>query len=239
VPLGDEEDVAIAAWNLDSPALRKIAAVAAFVPLLSIAEPALAAPPLSAPVTEPSTPPAAAVDPAVWEGLVDRQVLLTMKDGSTFRGTVLSMTNGALVCARSSDSLMMIVDPAQIQLVNVEGLPGHTQPKKPQTGQGLIVMGSIATAIGGALAIATLAVGAACIDSSQSYGGYSYACPYYTIPLGAVGLANLAVGIPFLATGLSKRKKFRAAAASAGEPTVSAFFAPGRNGVMAGVGVRF
>ena len=234
VPLGDDEDVAIDAWNLGSSALRRVAAAAAFVPLLSIAEPAFAAPPLSAPVMEPSPAPVV-VDASIWEGLIDQLVVIQMKDGSTFRGTVLSVTNGVMVCARASDNLMVVVDPVQIETVNVEGLPGHPQPKKLPKGDGLIVMGSIATAIGGALSIATLVVGAVCIDNNSGYG-YTYVCPYVTIPTGVVGVANLAAGIPMLVSGLRKRKAWRAAQEV---PSVSAFVGPTRNGAMAGFGIRF
>lgn len=232
VPLGEDEDeVSIRAWNLGASSLRSVAAAAAFVPLLSIAEPAFAAPPTTVVVVGPTQAPASP-DPSVWEGLVQHRVLITTKDGATFRGTVLSVTNGVLVCARDIDGLMVLVDPAQIQSVNVEALPGQVALKKPANGRGMIIMGSIATAIGGALALGTLAVSAACDDA----GYYGY-CAYYTIPMAAVSAVSLAVGIPVLAAGLVKRKKSRAAQDSA--PQMSAFVAPGRSGAMVGVGLRF
>jgi hypothetical protein len=234
VPLADDEDVPIPAWNLGPSSLRRVAAAAAFVPLLSIAEPVLAAPPTSAVVSGPSEVPAT-TDPSVWEALVQRSVVLTLADGLTFRGTVLSVNADVLVCARELDGLMVVVDTAQISFVHVEALPGTPAAKQPATGRGRIIMGSIATAIGGVMALGTLAMGAVCADIYDAYDGYI--CPYYTIPLGAVSAVSLAVGIPVLAAGLHKRKKTRAA--SEGAPTVSAFLAPGRNGAMAGVGVRF
>lgn len=233
VPLdGGEDDLSTSAWNLGATSLRRAAVAAAFVPLLSIAEPAFAAPPTSASVSEPSRAPA--VLPAVWEALVEHRVLLTLKDGLTFRGTVLSATNGVLVCAREIDGLMVVVDTTQISYVHVEALPGDPPPKKPQNGQGLIVLGSIATAIGGALALGTLVIATGCLD--DSYDSY---CSWYTLPVGVASVVNLAVGIPFLAAGLSKRKHFREYQRGATAPAVSAFVAPGRGGVMAGVGVRF
>jgi hypothetical protein len=233
VPVEADEAVPIRAWDLGASSLRRVAAAAAFVPLFTIAEPAFASPPTAAVVSAPSQPPPVA-GVSVWEALIDHRVLLTLKDGLTFRGTVLSVTNGMIVCARELDGLMVVVDPAQISYVHVEGLPGNPAPKKQQNGQGLIVLGSIATAIGGALGLATLAVGAACMDS---YDGY--VCPYYTLPLGIASVVHLSVGIPFLASGLRKRNNFREARQSATAPTVSAFLTPGRGGVMGGVGVRF
>jgi hypothetical protein len=234
VPLGQgDEDVPTSAWNLDAFSLRRVAAAAAFVPLLSIAEPAFAAPPTSASVSEPSPAPAAL--PSMWEALVQQRVLITLQNGLTFRGTVLSATDGVLVCARAIDGLMVMVDITQISYVNVEALPGDAPPKQPQTGKGLIILGTIATAVGGALTLATLAVGAACLDSS--YGYYEgYVCPYYTVPLAVASVVHLSVGIPLLVSGLRKRKAYRAATAA---PIVSAFVAPGREGAMVGVGVRF
>jgi hypothetical protein len=231
VPLGDDDEVSIPAWNLGSSSLRGVAVAAAFVPLLSIAEPAFAAPPTSVVVVGPSEAPAP--EPTAWEGLVQHRVLITTQEGATFRGTVLSVTNGVLVCARDIDGLMVLVDPAQIQSVNVEALPGQPAPKPPANGQGMIIMGSIGTAIGSALLLGTLAVGAACTN----FGAYYYDCSWYTLPLGVSTAVSLAVGIPVLAAGLSKRKKSRAREDSA--PQMSAFVAPGREGAMVGVGMRF
>jgi hypothetical protein len=115
----------------------------------------------------------------------------------------------------------------------VDGLRGHTPPKKPQKGEGLIVLGSIAFALGGAFTIATLGVGANCIANVSQYG-YSYMCPL-TIPLALVAGGGLSSGIPLLVGGLRKRKAYRARK----EPAMSAFVVPGREGVAAGFGIRF
>ncbi|HVH99771.1 MAG TPA: hypothetical protein VM869_13710 [Enhygromyxa sp.] len=189
--------------------------------------------------TETSVPAPVVVAPAVtsdtiWDGLRDRNVVLSLADGSSFRGTVLSASEGVLVCAREADGLVVTINAAEVTSVHVEGLPEPSAKPKPQNGQGLIVFGSIATAIGGALAVATVAVAGSC--ATEDYYGNTYICPYYTIPIGVVSVVNLAVGIPLLATGLRKR----AAAREAEQPAVSAFVAPGRNGgVMSGVGLRF
>jgi hypothetical protein len=235
VPLGEEEaSLPVRAWNLGTSSLSRVAAAAAFVPLLAVAEPVFAAPPTGAVVSAPSQP--AAVDASVWKALINHRVAITLKDDTTFRGTVLSVANGMLVCARQVDGLMVVVDSAQISFVHVEAVPGAPAPKPPQTGQGLIVLGSILTSLGGGLAIATAAAGTICLDTaSDSPYGYGYGC-YYTLPLGVSSLVNLAVGIPFLAAGLSKRKRHRAATAAS---TVSPFVTPGRGGAVAGVGIRF
>jgi hypothetical protein len=234
LPLGEEGDaLAVPAWNLGASPLRRAAAAVAFVPLLSIAEPAFAAPPTSAVVSGPSEAPPT-TEPSVWEALVEHRVVLSLKDGSSFRGTVLSVTNDVLVCAHENDGLMVVVDATQISSVHVEGLPGNPAPKKLQNGDGLIVLGSIATAIGGALGIATLVVGAACLDGYQGY-----VCPYVTVPTAVVSVVNLSVGIPLLVTGLRKRKHFREVTQGATAPVVSTFLTPGRTGAMAGFGVRF
>lgn len=247
MPLGeDADDASIPAWNLGnlgvSSSLRRVAAASAFVPILSIMslpDPALAAPPTGTVVLGPSEMPAPS-EPSVWEALVQRRVVLTLADGSLFRGTVLSVTNGVLVCARELDGLMVFVDPAQISSVEVEGLPGTAAPKQPANGQGMIITGAIATAIGGLTAIGTLLMGLACDGShgyDGAYGGYDI-CPYYMVPVGAVSAVSLSVGIPVLAVGLHRRKKSREAAQRSA-PTVSAVVAPNRAGGMVGVAVRF
>jgi hypothetical protein len=233
------------AWNLGtesrSPVRQAIAVAAAFIPLMLTAEPVLAAPPeasIEAPIEGPvaAAPESNTATPQqgwIWDGLRDRQVVLSLADGASFRGTVLSATEGVLVCARESDGLVVVVELAQITAVHVEGLPGAPGQPRPQNGQGSIVFGSIATAVGGALAVATVAMASSC--ASSSYYGYAYLCPYYTVPLGVVGVVNLAVGIPLLATGLRKRAALREKTA----PEMSAFVLPGRTGVMGGVGIRF
>jgi hypothetical protein len=229
-------------WNLGS-----LAMVAAFVPLMLGAQPALAAPPAAdsvpAPTQENAAPPQASATPtegpaeihataSVWDGLRDHHVLLTLKDGTIFRGMVLGATSEVLTCAREGDGLMVLISINLVSTVHVEGLPTPKPPKSPPNGQGLIVFGSIATAIGGALTIAGAAVGAACATDSYYPG---YICPYYSLPLGIVGVVNLAVGIPLLVTGLKKR----AASRDPKNPAVSTFVLPGRSGAMAGVGLRF
>jgi hypothetical protein len=95
-------------------------------------------------------------------------------------------------------------------------------------------MGSIATAIGGVLTVAAAGVAGSC--ASDDYYGYTYICPYITLPLGIVGVANLAAGIPMLTAGLRKRAAAREAAEA---PAITGFVAPGRHGAMAGFGLRF
>lgn len=241
------------AWNLTTElrASSRALAAAALVPMLLGSMPALATEPAadtSAPAMQPveitaptmpaETTAAPAVQPtpddgsSIWSGLVDRIVQLTLADGTTFRGTVLGVTDGKLVCAQASDGLMVIVDPALITTVHVQGLPGVPVQKRPPDGQGLIVFGSIALSLGGALAIATVAVAADCLNS------YGYLCTYMTLPLGITSAVNLAVGIPLLVAGKRNRKRARAEQ-DADSAKLSAFVAPSGEGVMGGVGIRF
>ena len=250
------------AWNLSgvfrSPLRQAIAAAAAFLPLMLTAEPVLGAEPpegsvdgpiegpAPAPVEQPAAAPIESTAPAptvvsvpvvtpetIDDALRDRRVVLILADGSSFRGTVLGASETALICAREADGLVVAISTAELTAVRVEGLPDAPAKPKQQNGQGLIVLGSIATAIGGALTIAAAGVAGSC--ATDDYYGGTYICPYITLPLGIVGVANLAAGIPMLATGLRKR----AAARKAEGPAVSAFVLPGRSGVMAGMGLRF
>jgi hypothetical protein len=203
------------AWNL--------AAAAVCISLLSIAEPAHAAPPTEAPASD---------GPSVWDALIDHLVVFTLKDGLTVRATVLSVSNEVLVCRREVDGLMVVIDAEQISSVHVEKLHGKKALKKPETGKPLIVLGSIATVIGGGLGLTALGLSASC------YVDYGGTCLGMTMPLAAAGMAHLSVGIPFLVSGVRKRKNLRAAKANA-VPAVSAFLVPSRTAVMAGVGLRF
>lgn len=232
------------AWNLGaelrSPVRRAIAMAAAVIPLMLTAEPALAAEPPAAPIEGPAPPPiqdSQTEHPAaIWDSLRDRQVVLSMADGTAFRGTVLGVNEGVLVCARESDGLMVMVNAAEVTAVHVENLANAPTTPRPQNGQAMIVFGSIATAIGGVLTVAGAWVGASCATDDSYYYSGTYICPYYSLPIGAVGVANLAAGIPLLAVGLRKR----AAAREAATPTMSAFVLPNRSGgVMGGVGIRF
>jgi hypothetical protein len=211
--------------------MRGVGAAAVCISLSSIATPADAAPPTDTVVSGPTEAPPAS-GPSVWDALVDHAVVFTLKDGLTIRGTVLSVTNDVLVCAREVDGLMVVIDAEQIAFVHVEKLHGKKALKKPETGQPLIVLGSIAVAVGGGLGVAALGLAASCYDD---YGGI---CGFMTLPLAAAGMAHLSLGIPFLSSGLRKRKNLRAAKAAA-VPAVSAFLVPSRTGAMAGVGLRF
>lgn len=210
--------------------LRRTAAAAISAALVALSEPALASPPSdtveSGPITAPTT------DPSVWRALIDHRVVLTLDDGATVRGTVLGVTGDVLVCSRAEDGQMVLVDAEQIAFVHVDALPGNKRLKRPENGQPLIVLGSILIGVGGGLGVAALATAGTC------YVGYGGVCAFVSMPLAAAGMASLSVGIPFLASGLSKRRRLRAALA-AEAPRVSGFLVPGRSGAMAGFGVRF
>ena len=230
IPLPGGEAATPDAWSLP----RHATAIAAGVFLSLSAAPAQAAPPSAAPSTAAPTEGPRPTPDSIWEGLVDRQVALSLGDGTTFRGTLLSINDGVLICARSTDGLVVFVDPGQVTAVHVEGLSKSDEAKKPpQTGQGMIVFGTIATIIGGALGVASITVGARCLASDPGYG-----CPYYSLPLGVASIVNLGVGIPFLGAGVAKRKRYRALTKGT-EPKLSAFVAPAQGGVMGGVGLRF
>jgi hypothetical protein len=259
IPGDDGDALAPEGWNLTTELLRSPmrVAMAAMVPLLLTATPALgfeppvateldssgaesepaAEPPFvavtttAAPVMQPELQPED--QPPIWEGLVDRLVILTMADGIRTRGTVLSASDKTLVFAQASDGLVVLVDTAAITTVNVLGLPTAANQRRPQDGQGLIVFGAIATGIGGALVLATAAVAVDCLNA------YGYTCPWMTLPLGITGAVNLAVGIPMLVAGKRNRKQARAANETASVQVNSVFVAPNREGVMAGVGLRF
>jgi hypothetical protein len=178
-----EEPLQPESWNLGS-----LAMVAAFVPLMLSAQPALASPPQlppdttvpaptqenAAPTQETAAPMQVTVVPiegpaearataSIWEGLADHHVVLTLNDGTIFRGMVLSATSDVLTCARASDGQVVFIGVNLVSTAHVEGLPEPTKPKPPPNGQGLIVFGSIATAIGGALAIGGAAAVGACM----------------------------------------------------------------------------
>jgi hypothetical protein len=215
--------------------LRRAAAAAISISLVALPGTALANPPTEfgpterPAVTEPSP---IAIEPSVWEALIDHKVVLTLDDGATVPATVLGVTDDVLVCSRAEDGLMVVIEAEQVAYVHVDALPGNKRLKRPETGQPLIVLGSILTAVGGGLGVATLATAGGCYVADGSL------CVYVAMPLAAVGMAGLSLGIPFLASGLSKRKRLRAALA-AETPRLSGFLVPGRSGAMAGFGVRF
>lgn len=223
-------DVSPRGWDLGGSGLGRVALAATLLPSLLVGAPAAAAPGEAAPVMQPSPSPDS--PRSIWEVLVDQQVRISSIDGSVFEGKVHGLTDEGLVCSRRADGLVVVLDPASIRAVQVI----DPRAPKPQTGQGMIVFGSIATSLGGALGLAMLTVGAICLDTYRDrYAGY--VCPYMTLPLGVTSAVHLSVGIPLLVTGMRKRKQHRAAQAST--PVITPLFGPSRGGAMAGVGIRF
>jgi len=238
IPTGPAEALSPSGWAIGSD-IGRLAGTAALVPMLMAAPvvEAAPAPELVAPVVEPASPASSPVADAatIWDTLVDREVLLGIRDGPEFRGTVLGVVDGKLVCAQTTaeagNGIVVHIDPAKVTTIQVLGLDDSGPPRPPQTGEGAIVFGAIATSIGSALALATIGVFSDCMVE------FGDICGYYTIPLGVASVVNLGFGIPILTSGVHKRKRYRAAQASHAE--LSAFVNAGGDGLMLGLGGRF
>lgn len=155
-----------------------------------------------APVTTPPAPmPAgtydtAAVADAAWQGVDGFEVVVELKGGRVIRGRVGAVQADTFTLIDSADGQILVIPKA-----GVASLRAYVPPPIPsKTGTGLIVGGSILTAVGIPVFI-----------TGVTFLGICPSCWYIHIPLLVIGGGALGGGIPMLVRGTQQRSAFQRA----------------------------
>lgn len=233
----------------------RVAVVAAMVPL-TLLTPALAtaAPPslpegkdgsVEQPEPKPEqTPPSATTTPsdepsnpaddknALWEALVGEDLILIKSDDSRVDGRLLGVQGGRLVISRTSDGLVVDVDPAGVTGIysptdqvgpDIEQ-PGQAavDPELAQKpGTGLMIGGGVLLGLSGTFFVSAAILGL------RSSGYYSYYSPASLVPLIVAGVLTAGGGVPMVVVGALRHKKLKKATT---ERRLRASVSPNLNG---------
>ncbi len=163
--------------------------------------------PTAAPVVEGPAPQAQA--PAVESGgmfptLVNEDLVMSMRDGSTFHGRLLAVQEPWLICARLEDGRVVAV--LRTEVAQVHALPpAQAGPRviKQDTGAGRIGAGIAMVTGGGVMVIGG-------IWGGIYYGTAGYgAGAYVWLPLILPAALMIGVGIPLIVRGGKIQREFR------------------------------
>jgi hypothetical protein len=148
-------------------------------------------PPLPASAYENS-----AVTDAAWQGVDGFEVVVELKGGKVIRGRVGAVQADTFTLIDGSDGQILV-----IPKTGVASLRAYVPPPIPtKTGTGLIVGGSILTALGIPVFI-----------TGVTFLGVCPSCWYLHIPMLVIGGGALGGGIPMLVRGTQQRTAFQRA----------------------------
>ena len=206
---------------------------------------AAAAPPTPAPASVPAprvgSSSLSLTGSSLWNGLLDKQIRLEMKDGSAVSGTLVAQSHGDLALARAPDGMVVSVPKAEVSAVRMRTATAAAATAASGSG---IPIDQRPTKNGGALVgagIALVSVGSIIALSGTVMLAIS---PYYTyisLPLLIPGLVMIGGGSGMIGAGSKRAKAFQEAwgipksARLQMMPTVSA----GRQGGQVGLVLRF
>ena len=178
--------------------------------------------PTSAPTAAPTTSPpnggplpAPRVDAslslrgaAIWDGLEGKQVKLSMADGTTIAGTVVTNTGDAVAFARASDGMVVSVPKEEVSAINVRPQPvaGGASPgvapgsRTLDSGRGQYAAG-----------VALLSIGAPAALSGTVMLGLCAYCLYIHLPLLLPGIGMIIGGSIAIKRSKQRNEAFRKA----------------------------
>lgn len=156
--------------------------------------------PEAAPVVAPAPPPWTAdrnaVTDAAWEGVDGFDVIVELKGGKVLRGRVGAVQNETFTLIDKSDGQILVIPKS-----GVASLRAHVPPPIPtKTGTGLIIGGSVLTALGIPVFITGVTFLAICPS-----------CVYLHLPMLVIGGGGLGGGIPMITRGIQRRNAFQRA----------------------------
>ena len=155
-----------------------------------------------APAPAPPPPPQApgpfgsAVTDAAWEGVDGFDVVVELKGGKRLRGRVGAIQADTFTLIDSTDGQILVIPKN-----GVSSLRAYVPPPIPtKTGTGMIIGGSVLTALGVPIFITGIAFVAICPS-----------CVYLHLPMLVIGGGGLGGGIPMLSKGIQRRTAFQKA----------------------------
>lgn len=154
------------------------------------------APAVAPPQPMPSAYDSAAVADAAWQGVDGFEVVVELKGGKVIRGRVGAVQAETFTLIDGSDGQILVIPKA-----GVASLRAYVPPPIPaKNGTGLIVGGSILTAVGIPVFITGI-----------TFLGLCPSCWYIHVPLLLIGGGALGGGIPMLVRGTQQRSAFQRA----------------------------
>jgi len=164
-------------------------------------EPAATAEPEPEPAVTPPAPrgpdpTGSAVTDAAWEGVDGFDVVAELKGGKVLRGRVGAVQAETFTLIDSSDGQILVIPKS-----GVSSLRAYVPPPIPsKNGTGMIIGGSVLTALGVPVFITGIAFVAICPS-----------CVYLHLPMLVVGGGSLGGGIPLITKGIQRRTAFQKA----------------------------
>lgn len=240
----------------DSGGVAALAGIAIAAPLVLTPASAFAADPApasggeeaAATATEAQTDASAANDLAytgtqLWEAVRGARVLLTLSDGTTVLGRLITQTIDELAVVRHQDGLVLRIPKSYVLGFKVQALPDelaleqrehralqevHTKEKRPASGKPMLAVGTGLSIAGGSILTSLLV--AATISSSAIYYGF---------PAFLIGTNMLGVGIPLVGAGAAMTGKYNKWKSNQLERQLSFGFGPTKNGWAGGLSIKF
>jgi hypothetical protein len=207
--------------------------------------------PVPAPTTEapPMPEPPVVVPPPVvrddslsltgrnlWEGLVDKPIILVMKDGSELLGSIVAQSGKDLAFARSSDGAVVAVPKTEVSGIRVRRIAESSGASPRPRGGGTTETGHKLAAGGGAM----LGIGSTAALAGTVMLGIYISALYISLPLLLPGLAMIGGGASLLSAANKKRAAYdKAWGITSGRRRVLPTASASRQGGQVGLVLRF
>ncbi len=205
-------------------------------PAITTAAPVVEAPPapvVVAPRTASSDDSLSLTGSNLWDGLMDKPLLLTLKDGTELAGKVVAQSSRELAFARASDGTVVAVPKSDVAGIRLRPTATTTNSLaangRVETGAGMLAGGGVMTGVGAA----------ATLSGAVMLGIYPSGI-YISLPLLLPGLATLAGGVILLVKGRQAKTKYNAMlSGQVGKVRLTPTVAASRQGGQAGLVLRF
>ncbi len=172
----------------------------------------------------------------LWDGLVDKSLVLVMKDGTELTGILVAHSSKDLALARASDGTVVGVPKADVSGIRMRASVGATGASAGPRAGGTRESGHKLAAGGGAM----IGIGSTAALAGTVMLGIYISYLWISLPLLLPGLAMVGGGIGLLNSSKKKRAAYdKAWGITSGRNRVMPTFAASRQGGQAGLILRF
>jgi hypothetical protein len=172
----------------------------------------------------------------LWEGLVDKPIILVMKDGSELIGSIVAQSGKDLAFARASDGAVVAVPKTEVSGIRVRRAPSSDSSTRQRPSGGTSETGHKLAAGGGAM----IGLGSAAALSGTVMLGIYISALYISLPLLLPGLAMIGGGASLLSAANKKRAAYdKAWGITSGRRRVLPTASATRQGGQVGLVLRF
>lgn len=173
----------------------------------------------------------------LWEGLVDKPIILVMKDGSELLGSIVAQSGKDLAFARASDGAVVAVPKTEVSGIRVRRIAADGSGASPRPrGGGTTETGHKLAAGGGVM----LGIGSTAALAGTVMLGIYISALYISLPLLLPGLAMIGGGASLLSAANKKRAAYdKAWGITSGRRRVLPTASASRQGGHVGLVLRF